>query len=276
MIAHATLKNIPVGELVVRDQSGNGRGRKVNGLIQSLSIAYTHSQTGKPFWKCISPECEYVRAGNRQLNRILTHVMDCSHLPANLKDLTNDTAIKESAPGAKVNPKQVQVDSEDQQPLHKKVKTLQNTLADVAVATGKTKYEHAVTLCIVELFCVRAIPAKVLDMPEWKKFVEEATKSKYNPPSLTMFMEKLVPAEAALMRSYQIKFLNACINLTLTFDGGATWKPSSVYTVHVTTADRETFFMEGCDATDEQHTTEFIEGLVTKVCPQYQHRHIAA
>jgi hypothetical protein len=98
----------------------------------------------------------------------------------------------------------------------------------------------------------------------------EATKSKYNPLSLTIFTEKLVPAEAALVRLYQIRFLDTCVNLTLTFDSGSTRKPSSVYTIHITTADRETFFMEGCDATDEWHTTEFIEGLVVKVHDQSQ------
>lgn len=196
------------------------------------------------------------------------HAIECPHLAADLKDLANDTAIKD-APGAKVNPKRIQTDSEDQIPLHKKAKTIQNTLVDIAVTAGKARYKHTIDLRVVELFCVRAIPAKVLDTPEWKKFVDDATKSKYNSPSSTTFMEKLVPAEAALVRSYQIKFLNTCINLTLTFDGGATRKPSSVYTVHITTADRETFFMEGCDATDDRHTAEYIEDLVTKVCCQY-------
>ena len=219
-----------------------------------------------PYWKCVSPECRHFQAGFRALGRILVHATRCDKLSVDLKDLANDSAIGENAPGAKVNPKKILTDTEDLEPLHKKVKTIQNTLIDVAIATGKADYKHALNLRVVELFCVRAIPAKVLDAPEWKKFVEEATKSKYTPPSSTTFTEKLVPGEAALVRSYQIKFLSACINLTLTFDGGATRKPSSVYTVHVTTADRETFFMEGFDATDERHTAEFIEGLVIKVC----------
>ena len=80
-----------------------------------------------------------------------------------------------------------------------------------------------------------------------------------------MFTKKLVPAGAALVRSYQNAFLRTCTNLTLTFDGAGTRKPSSVCTIHITTANRETFFMEGYDATDERHTAEFIEGLVTGV-----------
>jgi hypothetical protein len=194
------------------------------------------------------------------------HAVDCTHIAAELRDFANDLAIEENAPGAKVNPKHIQADLEDGLPLHKKSKTIQNTLVDVAVTTGKVKFEHAINLRIVQLFCVKAIPAKVLDAPEWKKLIEEATKSRYNPPSSTMFTEKLVPAEAALVvRSYQTTFLRTCTNLTLTFDGSATRKPSSVYTIHITTADRETFFMEGYDATDERHTAEFIEGLVIKV-----------
>ena len=193
------------------------------------------------------------------------HAVDCPHLTTDLKEFANDLLIEENAPGVKVNLKHIPADSEEVVPVYKKAKTLKNTLVDVALTTGKAKYEHAVTLCIVELFCIRGIPAKVLDSPEWKRFVDEATKSKYILPSSTMFTEKLVPAEAALVRSYQRKFLHTCMNLTLTFDGAATPKPSSVYTIHITTADRETFFMEGYDATDERHTAEFIESLVTGV-----------
>lgn len=42
------------------------------------------------------------------------------------------------------------------------------------------------------------------------------------------------------------------------FDRGATRKPSSVYTIRVTTPDRETFFLERHGATKEKHTTEWI------------------
>ena len=71
--------------------------------------------------------------------------------------------------------------------------------------------------------------------------------------------------EATLVRRYQADFLRTCANLTLTFDGGSTRKPSSAYTIHITTTDRETFFVDRCDATDEHHTAEYIEGIVTRV-----------
>ena len=53
------------------------------------------------------------------------------HLSTELQDLANDTAITENAPGAKVNPQQIQADVEDQGPSYKKAKTVQNALTDV-------------------------------------------------------------------------------------------------------------------------------------------------
>ena len=217
--------------------------------------------------------CNHFRAGNRQLSRILVHAMECPRLSPALKDLANDVAITENAPGAKVNPQQVQADTENQGPSYKKVKTIQNTLTDVVVAAGKVKYGDEVNLCIVELIAVNAIPAIVLDSLQWKRFVETVSRTKFNSPSSSTLTEKLIPGQAALVRKYQIQFLQTCSNLTLTFDGGSTRKPSSVYTIHITTAERETFFVEGCDATDERHTVEYIEGLVSKVSGYIQ-RHL--
>ena len=193
------------------------------------------------------------------------HTMECRYLSTELKDLANDTAVTQNAPGIKVNPKNIQADTVGQEAPYKKAKTIQNTLTDAIVTAGKIKYEDEVNLRIVEFIAVNGIPAITLDSPQWKKFVEAVSKSKYNPPSSSTLTEKLIPGQAALVRRYQIQFLQTCANLTLTFDGGSTRKPSSVYTIHVTTAERETFFMEGCDATEERHTAEYIEGLVIKV-----------
>lgn len=195
--------------------------------------------------------------------------MECCHLSSELKGLAIDTSIDKNAPGLKVSPKLIQIDTGDQGATHKKPKTLENALVNIATAGGKIEYRDKVNLAIVELFAVSGIPPRILDLPEWKKFVDAATHSKCNPPSATMLREKLIPAEAALVRKYQADFLRTCVNLTLTFDGGSTRKPSSVYTMHITTAERETFFIEGCDATSEHHTAEYIEGLLTGVSCEF-------
>ena len=199
------------------------------------------------------------------MSRILSHAVVCAHISPELKTFATDTLISENALGAKVKPKEIQVDAEDKGAPHKRAKTVQNTLTDVTIATGRVRYQDEVSLSIVELFAVNGIPPSVLDSSQWKMFVAVATRSKFNSPSSTMLTEKMIPAEAALICKYQSDFLQTCTNLTITFDGGFTRKPSSVYTVHITTAERETFFIEGCDATDERHTAEYIEGLVTKV-----------
>ena len=258
-------KGVSFGDLIVADPPKNRQGRKVKPAAERLSIACVHAKTRKQYWRCIAPNCKHFQAGNRQLSRILLHAMGCPYLSFKLKGFANDVAISQNSLGAKTNPKQIQTDTENQGAPYKKAKTVQKTLANIAITAGKTKYQDEVNLAIVELFAVSGIPASVLDSLQWKKLVEVATRSKCNPPSSTMLTEKLIPAEAALVRKYQSDFLRTCTNLTLTFDGGSTRKPCSVYTLHITTAERETFFMEGHDATNERHTAEYIEGLATNV-----------
>jgi len=258
-------KGVLFRDLIDVNPSGNKTGRKVKPATERLSVACLHTKTNKLYWRCIAPGCKHFQAGNRQQTRILFHAMGCPHLTAELKGFANDAAIAQNSLGAKVNPKEVHVDAENQGAPYKKAKTVQQTLTNIATTTGRTKYQDEVNLAIVELFAVSEIPASILDSPQWKKFVGVATHSKCNPLSSTILTEKLIPAEAALVRKYQTDFLRTCLNLTLTFDGGSIGKLSSVYTIHITTAERETFFMDGCDATGERHTAEYIEGLVTKV-----------
>ena len=264
-------ERVSIAELVECNQVKKGKGRNAMDETQRLSIAYMHTKTRKLYWGCIAPECNHLRAGNRQLSRILVHAMGCPYLPPELKNLANDTAVNQHAPGIKVNPKQIRTDTENQGAPHKKPKTIQGTITDIAVTTGKIKYQDEVDLAIVQLFAANGIPANVLDSPQWKKFVEVVSHSKGNSPSSTTLTKKLIPAEAALVRKYQTEFLQTCANLTLTFDGGSTRKPSSVYTIHITTAERETFFMEGYDATDERHTAEYLGKLITKASYKNYH-----
>lgn len=215
-------KKVSLQDLVTVRVPKNKAGRKLKPAAERLSVSCVHKQTGKAYWRCIAPGCEHFQAGNRQLSRILFHAMGCSHLSPNLKAFANDAAITENAPGAKVRPKQIQADTESQATPYKKAKTVQETLADIAIPTGKIKFQNQINLAIVELVAVSGIPATILDSLQWKNFMEVATRSKCSSPSSTMLTEKLIPAEAALVRKYQSDFLRTCSNLTLTFDGGST------------------------------------------------------
>ena len=192
--------------------------------------------------------------------------MVCVHLSPDLKQLASKQSTR-GALGAKVAPKELEIESSEDEhtPSHKKPKLLRSTLKDTAIANGTIKFDDSINHKIVMLFCVSGIPLRVLDTPHWKELIETATKFRYKPTSSTTVSQTFIPAEAALVRKYQMAFLQTLSNLTVTFDGGSTRKPSSVYTIHITTADRECFFMEGHDATDEKHTAAYIEGLITLV-----------
>ncbi|KAF8484534.1 ribonuclease H-like domain-containing protein [Russula ochroleuca] len=53
-------------------------------------------------------------------------------------------------------------------------------------------------------------------------------------------------------------------NLTLTFDGNSTRKPQSVYTVHITTKNRDSYFVDGYEGSDERHMAAWIKDKVLK------------
>ncbi|KIJ59093.1 hypothetical protein HYDPIDRAFT_162797 [Hydnomerulius pinastri MD-312] len=84
---------------------------------------------------------------------------------------------------------------------------------------------------------------------------------------------KILPLllEAAKISVATKKYLSTCHHLTITFDGGKTRQPHSVYSVHVTTADRRTFCLELDDASRLSHTGEYIfeslDRIVTKIGP---------
>ena len=75
---------------------------------------------------------------------------------------------------------------------------------DTIVPAGKIKYEDEVNLCIVELIAVNRIPVTMLDSPQWKKLVEAMLKLKYNSPSTSMFVNKLIPGQAALVVEFVV------------------------------------------------------------------------
>jgi len=253
-------------DLVDAVKTKNATGRKQSDDISRLTIACVHRGSGKLYWRCRGSGCRHFRAGNCQLSRALSHAMQCTHLSPSLKSFAS-TRSTQNALGAKVTPKELQIESQedDDSPSCKKTKLLRSTLKDTAIAKGTVKFDDDINHKIVMLFCVSGLPLRVLDTPQWKRLMETATKFKYKPTSSTMVSGTFIPAEAALVRSYQVTFLQTLVNLTVTFDGGSTRKPSSVYTIHISTADRECFFVEAYDATDEKHTASYIENLITSV-----------
>lgn len=78
--------------------------------------------------------------------------------------------------------------------------------------------------------------------------------------------ETLIVGEASHVRTEQYKIIRGQYNNTLTFDGGSTKKKCSVYTVHVTMADRAVYCVRGEDDTDHKHTGEYLATKLNEVC----------
>lgn len=112
--------------------------------------------------------------------------------------------------------------------------------------------------------CVDGIPPSKLDSP-WFRKIWEGTYLSYQPASATTFVDKYLPREAAAVIQQIKELLKSKTNLTISFDGGTTRGQDSVYTIHVTTPDGDSFLIEGHSASTESHTGEHISEALKAV-----------
>ena len=93
----------------------------------------------------------------------------------------------------------------------------------------------------------------------------EDTKLNYTPVSSSILVDSQIPQEASQVYMPQLELLQWSDNLTMSFDGGGTWKQQSIYTIHVTTEDKHSFLLEGHEASNESHTGMYIYTVLKKV-----------
>jgi hypothetical protein len=84
-------------------------------------------------------------------------------------------------------------------------------------------------------------------------------------PISSQTLTNYVASEAGFVHSKQLEHLWLQMNITLTFDGGSTRRPQSVYTMHATTPDRDVFCIHGEEGTDVSHTGEHLANMLIKV-----------
>lgn len=145
------------------------------------------------------------------------------------------------------------------------LKVSDGSLHKLALGTGRDIQQKQLDYDITKLVCVRGMVPAILDSKQWKTFMNDANPH-YKSPSSTTVRENFIPAEAARIRQAQIEYLKTQRNLTMTFDGGTTRRPQSVYTVTVTTAKRETFLIDGHESSREHHTAKYLAEMIQKVC----------
>ena len=132
------------------------------------------------------------------------------------------------------------------------------------VTEGRQELKDKGDYAIMRFFVCCGVPPTVADANEFKE-VMSALNPRYQPPSSSTLTSKLIPNEAAKLSIATKNYLSTCRHLTITFDGGKTRQPHSVYTIHVTTADRRTFCMDLDDGSRLSHTAEYIFEALERV-----------
>ncbi|KAJ4500079.1 ribonuclease H-like domain-containing protein [Lentinula lateritia] len=229
-----------------------GKGRVPNPIISQLAIRCKEKVTQASWWRCMGFKdfvkaegpCNFKRIGNADQARILTHAKQCRHLPRNLKVIASDAAAN-SALGANVK-KGGPVTSGNAVPKSASVLTPSSSqlkLTHDFTAQGKKEVADEINHRIMQLICCDGIPPHILDSPRWKNLMEYCCRNGPNRPYTPLKNER---------------------NLTVTFDGGSIRKPQSVYTTHITTEDRITYFWNGDEASDRSHDAEYVNEVIDK------------
>ena len=260
----------------------SGPGRSPNDLMARLDLKYQNEKMKKKSWHCVAPNCDMVRQGNAQLDRVLKHATTCKALQLHNIDLWRE-AIEvsgQSSLGAKLAEELVEAQekyptegtSNPPGPPLKKLKSQTSLNVDQLRDVGKKKKDEQLSLykarvdhVIMRLICVRGLVPSVINSPEWRELMGLLSNNLYHPTSADTFADKHIPREAMYVREKQIERLRTINNLTLTFDGNTTRKPQSIYTVHATTPSRESYFLNAHEGSDERHTTEWVKDKLLKV-----------
>ncbi|TCD66295.1 hypothetical protein EIP91_001586 [Steccherinum ochraceum] len=132
-------------------------------------------------------------------------------------------------------------------------------------AKGKQDYKLKVDHAILKLISALGLPPYALDLAEWKEAWYEASRGAYTPVSRNKFTDFQVPAEVAHVKNVQIEYLKHKINLTISFDGGSIRQLKGFYSIHVTTPERESYFIEGVDGRGVSHTGKWISEQLLRV-----------
>lgn len=153
-------------------------------------------------------------------------------------------------------------------PASKKLKVLPHgsapTLHELSKKARREKVKLELDHLITNFFVACGVPPNCADSDEWKALWKAAVPN-FDPPDATTLRDALIPREAAYVKVQSLKHLRLQRDLTLTFDGNTSRAQESVYTVHVTTPDRQVHLIEGNSASKVSHTSEHIFGVLKEV-----------
>jgi hypothetical protein len=254
--------------------NATGPGRNPNALAARLVVKII-DDNNKKSWRCIAKDCNHIRQGNAQLDRILKHSVVCKSLRESHQPVWQEAinASCDGSLGARIERGDEKESTDDTQANGppKKLKGQGTLELGVYRALGKKEKEEQrkffqakVDHVIMRLICVRGLIPHIIDSPEWKELMGLLNGS-YHPTSSDIFSDRHIPSEAVFVREKQIEILRGIDNLTLTFDGNTTRKPHSIYTVHATTPSRVTYFLDAHEGSSERHTQEWVTNKLLHV-----------
>ena len=268
------------------EEEGKGPGGKLpDPLLLEVSIPTQKKDDndGKLIFRCVGvvTGCDKTWVAPHWKARILKHTGNCQHLSS---DQRQQSALGQKAESIGDQLEVVAISnttlaSDLSQPPTKcahtnlavpaATKTLDanwgNSLVySMSKAAGKKERKLQLDFDILLLVCVDNIPPTKVDSPHWKKLWED-TKLDYTPVLSSTLVDSQIPREASRVYMLQLELLQQSDNLTMSFDGGGTWKQQSIYTVHVTTEDKCSFLLEGHEASNESHTGKYIYTVLKKV-----------
>ena len=208
----------------------------------------------KSSWGCVADNCNFVQQGNAQLDRVLKHATTCKHLQVNHIEVWKD-ALEESGQGSLGA--QIATEGETLEPPAKKPKN-QGALdlgslwhiGQKVKEEQRRLYQAKVYHIIMKLMCVWGLVPHIIDSDEWKEFMH-LLNGAYKPTLADVFAKKHIPQEAVYIHQKQTEIFCTIYNLMLTFDGNATWKPLSIYTVPTTTPSQDSYFLDAHKGSDE-------------------------
>ncbi|TDL27053.1 hypothetical protein BD410DRAFT_482841 [Rickenella mellea] len=220
----------------------------------------------KRFWRCVGAVngCTTTWVIPRVKGRVLKHAATCRYISADLQQKVNEE-LGDDAPGARVarNALNQSVSQSAVPAAHGTIQSAGGSQPSVYEMSKLAWYEM-LDYEILKFMCCSGMPPHVLNLKEWKSMWACAV-PKYKPVSGSNMEDTQVPREAARIRVLALQYLQTCERLTISFDGGTTRRPQSVYTMHVTTEDKKVFLWAGDEASAESHTADHIYQILKAV-----------
>ncbi|KAK0220637.1 ribonuclease H-like domain-containing protein [Armillaria fumosa] len=248
--------------LVAPTETTGRRGRPTSRAITCLSVKYLNSEE-KPMCGCIAEACPFLHAGNAQEDRVLRHANECKHLCQELRDFASEKSASSSL-GAQLETVATTEDSTAPSHTPSVLSTPLSSSAKPKLSTDRKQFQLKTDFCIMKLICICGLVPNLLDTDEWKEFMA-VTNPRYKWTPSDRFERKYIPQESRRVHNKVKEILKQEQNLMLTFDRNSTRKLQSVYTMHITTKDRTSYFYGGYEGSDEHHTAEWVRDIILEV-----------